>query len=144
MLYILELVWRVAGVPSRERSRQESHIAASRATARRNPEPILVDQSPSPGFQFWKVGDVLVGMPKLLPNAPASVRRHYRARSVANATGECPRCDSITTDPLQGHAVSLSHNDRCPLLLNDIERWIDPRSQPLRDALNSGWSRGAA
>ena len=122
---------------------RKAHIAASRATARRNPEQILVDQSPSPGFQFWKVGDVLVGMPKLLPNAPASIRRHYRARIVANATGECGRCGSIAADPLEGHHASLSHDDGCPLLLNDIERWIDPCSQSLRNAISGGW-RGAA
>jgi hypothetical protein len=122
---------------------RKANIAASRASARRNPEPMLVDEPSNAGFQFWQVGDVLVGMPKLLPNAPASIRRHHRARIVANATGECSRCGSIAADPLEGHHASLSHDDGCPLLLTDIEHWIDPRSQALRNAISGGW-RGAA
>jgi hypothetical protein len=108
------------------RADRKAHIAASRTSARRNPEPILIEE-PVAGFHFWKVGDVLVGMPKLLPGAPASIRRHYRARIVANAIGECPRCGSIAADPLEGHQASLSHDDGCPLLLAHIERWVDPR-----------------
>jgi len=77
----------------------------------------------------------MVGMPALLPNAPASVRRRYRLRIVANATGECPRCETIAVDPLEGHHGSLSHENGCPLLLTDIERWIDPRSSGFRNAL---------
>lgn len=108
-----------------------------------HPEPMLVDEHPAGGFQFWKVGDVLVGMPALLPAAPASIRRRYRLRIVANATGECMRCGSIVADPLEGTHASLAHDDDCPLLLHDIERWVDPRAQMLRDALN-GHMRGAA
>jgi hypothetical protein len=122
---------------------RKANLAANRASARRNPEPILVSETLHDGFQFWKVGDVLVGMPKLLPNAPASIRRHYRARILANATGECPRCGSITADPLEGHHAALSHDNGCPLLLTDIERWIDPRFPALRNAISGGW-RGAA
>jgi hypothetical protein len=101
---------------------------------------MLVDEPPSGGFQLWKVGDVLVGMPKLLPRAPASVRRRYRLRIVANATGECMRCGSITADRLERHHATLSHCSDCPLLLNDIERWIHPRSNALRNALGTGWA----
>jgi hypothetical protein len=122
---------------------RKAQIAASRASARRNPEPMLVDEPTAGGFQFWQVGDVLVGMPKLLPNAPASIRRHYRVRIVANATGECPRCGSIAADTLEGHHASLSHNAGCPLLLGNIERWLDPRSKALRSAIDRGL-RGAA
>jgi hypothetical protein len=114
---------------------RKANIAASRASARRDPSPMLVDELPGDGLHFWKVGDVLVGMPALLPTAPASVRRRYRLRIVANATGECPRCESIADDPLEGHQASLSHENGCPLLLNDIERFIDPRSSGFRNAL---------
>ena len=91
-------------------------------------------------LHFWKVRDVLVGMPALLPTAPASVRRRYRLRIVANATGECSRCGSIVADLLEGHQATLSHDDDCSLLLHDIERWIDPRSRALRGALGAGWA----
>jgi hypothetical protein len=104
---------------------------------------MLVDEPSDTGFQLWKIGDVLEGMPRLLPSARASIRRHYRARIAANATGECPRCGSIAADPFEGHHASLSHDDSCPLLPNDIERWIDPRSQVLRNTISGGW-RGAA
>lgn len=61
----------------------------------------------------------------LLPGAPSSVRRHYRQRITANATGECPRCGSIAADPLEGAQASISHNDGCPVLLVNIEPgWI--------------------
>jgi hypothetical protein len=33
-------------------------------------------------------------MPKLLAGTPSSVRRAYRQRIIANATGECPRCNT--------------------------------------------------
>jgi hypothetical protein len=122
------------------RADRKAHIAARRASARRNPNPMLVDELPRGGFQLWKVGDVLVGMAALLPGAPASVRRRYRARIVANATGECGRCGSIVADPLEGHHASLSHDDRCPLLLHDIERWVDLRSRALRGALGARWA----
>jgi hypothetical protein len=123
------------------RADRKARIAASRATARRNPEPMLVDGPTGAiaGFQFWKIGDVLVGMPALLPGAPASIRRRHRARIVANATGECTHCGTIANDPTGtvGYA-GFPHRNGCPLLLTDIERWIDPRAQSLRGALASG------
>jgi hypothetical protein len=78
---------------------------------------------------------VLVGMPKLLPNAPSSVRRRYRQRIVSNAVGECSRCGVIVADPLEGHRATLEHEDNCSLLLHDIERWIDPRASAMRGML---------
>jgi hypothetical protein len=82
-----------------------------------------------PGWQQWKVGHVLVIMPKLLAGTPSSVRRAYRQRIIANATGECPRCNTITTDPHGGHA-SPSHDDDCPVrrLQEVAQRRINPRA----------------
>jgi hypothetical protein len=115
---------------------RKANIAAGRASARQHPEPMLVEELPDvPGFQFWKVGDVLVGMPALLPHAPASVRRRYRLRIVSNAVGECMRCEAVVADPLEGHRASLAHENGCPLLLHDIERWVDPRASAMRGAL---------
>jgi hypothetical protein len=121
------------------RADTKANIATSRASARRNPEPMLVEELPIGGFQLWRVGTVLVGMPKLLPGAPSSVRRRYRLRVVADATGECIRCGSLAADPLEGHHAILSHDDRCPLLLDDIELWVDPRASAMRNALG-GWA----
>jgi hypothetical protein len=111
---------------SRNRADRKAHLASARATARRHPEPMLVDM---PGWQQWKVGHVLVIMPKLLAGTPSSVRRAYRQRIIANATGECPRCNTITTDPHGGHA-SPSHDDDCPVrrLQEVAQRRINPRA----------------
>ena len=104
---------------------RKANIAAGRASARRNPEPMLVEEHPSGGFQFWKVGDVLVGMPALLPSAPARVRRNYRDRLLSNALGECPRCESIAGDPVEDSGLApFPHRTGCPVIRTDFEPWI--------------------
>jgi hypothetical protein len=112
------------------RADRKAQIVASRATARRHPVPMLVGE-PSPGWQMWKVGQVAVVMPRLLPGAPSSVRRHYRQRILANATGECPGCGSVVGDPEDGSVqANLAHDGDCPVreLVEHVEPWLDPRS----------------
>ena len=111
---------------------RKARITAARASARRHPEPMLVEELSDSGLHLYKVGDVLVGVPALVPGAPSSVRRRYRQRIQANAIGECGRCGSIVEDPLEGHRATLAHENNCPLLLHDIGRWIDPRSSAMR------------
>jgi hypothetical protein len=111
------------------RADRKATIAAARASARRHPEPMLVEELSDSGLHLYKVGDVLVGVPALVHGAPSSVRRRYRQRIQANAIGECGRCGSIVADPLEGHQATLAHEDNCPLLLQDIEPWIDPRAR---------------
>jgi hypothetical protein len=124
---------------------RKARLAAARASARRRPEPMLAGEpSDLPDWHLWMVGKAAVLVPKLLPGAPASIRRRYRLRIVVDATGECPRCGSIAadrlegSDPLDGRAA-LSHEDDCPVLLveSEAERWLDPRARPLRGALAS-------
>jgi hypothetical protein len=104
---------------------RKAKITAARASARRHPEPMLVGELPSNGWQLWKVGDVLVGMPALLPDTPSSVRRNYRLRILSNATGECGRCGSIAGNPAEGtHLAPFPHRHGCPVLRTDFERWI--------------------
>jgi hypothetical protein len=112
------------------KAERKADLAAGRASARRHPVPMLVEEFPLGGFQLWKVGDVLVGMPRLLSNAPARVRRVYRLRLISNATGECSHCGSISDDPADDtdYAPFPHHND-CPVLRTDFERWIDPRAR---------------
>ena len=98
------------------RADRKAHLAAARSSARRYPLPMLLDEPPNmPGWQFWKVGGVVVCMPKLVPGAPASLKRHYLQRVIANATGECPRCDTVATDPAVGAQASLPHDGDCPV-----------------------------
>jgi hypothetical protein len=104
---------------------RKANIAASRASARRNPHPMLVDELPNDGLALWKVGDVLVGMPALLPNAPARVRRNYRDRILSNALGECPRCESIAGDSVEDSGLApFPHRQSCPVIRTDFEPWI--------------------
>jgi hypothetical protein len=45
---------------------------------------MLIDEpSDMPGWSHWKVGQVVVGMPTLLPTAPKSGKRRYLARLFA-------------------------------------------------------------
>jgi hypothetical protein len=104
---------------------RKAQLAANRASARRHPVPMLVGESSVGGWQFWKVGDVLTVMPKLLQGAPASVRRHYRNRLIANALGECPNCGSIAGDPAENSGLApFPHRNTCPVVRTDFERWI--------------------
>jgi hypothetical protein len=125
---------------------QKARVARGRDQARRNPEPMLVaEPSDMPGWQLWQVGGLggaAVAIPKLLPGTPTSIRRRYRQRIAANATGECLRCGSVAADDLKPDQLShsrLEHDDDCPLLLveAEAERWFDPRSMPLRRALRA-------
>ena len=118
------------------RADRKAQIAASRASARRHPDPILMGEPPDmPGWSLWRVGIVAVVVPRLLPGAPSSVRRQYQRRIIANATGECPRCGTVATDPVGDHA-SLSHDRDCPVRQLEVhaERWLDPRAHGQRVA----------
>jgi hypothetical protein len=103
----------------------KANIAASRASARRNPHPMLVAESPNGVFQHWMIGDVLVLMPALLPTAPASVRRNYRDRILSNALGEYPRCESIAGDSVEDSGLApFPHRTGCPVIRTDFEPWL--------------------
>src|SRR4051812_42202863 len=107
------------------RADRKANIAASRASARRHPHPKLVGESPNGVFQHWMIGSVLVLMPALLPDAPSSIRRRYRDRIVANATGECARCESIAGDSVEDSGYApFPHRVGCPVIRTDFEPWI--------------------
>jgi hypothetical protein len=113
----------------------KARAAAARAAATRDPTPHMVGHpADTPGCTAWSVGNprgVMVLMPTLLPGAPASLRRRYRDRIVANATGRCPRCgetSGIDAAPAERVASgTLKHADNCPLLLDRPSdgQWID-------------------
>jgi hypothetical protein len=116
---------------SKNRADRKAHIAAAHASARRHPNPVLVDEPPDmPGWHTWKVGAVLVVMPKLLLKTLSLGAPCLLAADRGQRNGECPRCDTVTTDPIAGHA-SLSHDDDCPVRrLESALQWIDPRARP--------------
>jgi hypothetical protein len=106
------------------RADQKARIAAGHASARRHPVPV-VGELPASGWQLYKLGDVIVGMPKLQTTAPARVRRSYRDRLIANATGQCPRCEAIAGDPVEDAALApFPHHQDCPVVRCDFEPWI--------------------
>lgn len=81
-----------------------------------------------PGYVAWLVGPeqggVLVVMPGLRPSAPASLRRRYRARIIANATGRCPRC-SATSGVSSTHRAQMAHEADCTATFGARdERWL--------------------
>jgi hypothetical protein len=79
-----------------------------------------------PGIAAYRVAGVLCVMPELLPKAPASIRRAYRDRIVANATGRCPRCGAVAdSDDLS----SMRHEHGCPVSDAGLARWISPEGQ---------------
>jgi hypothetical protein len=120
------------------RADRKAQIAASRASARRHPDPILMGEPPDmPGWSLWRVGIVAVVVPRLLPGAPSSIRRQYQRRIIANATGECSHCDTVATDPVVSSHASLAHDQDCPVRLLEVhaERWLDPRAHGLRAAM---------
>lgn len=86
------------------------------------------------GVAAWRVGDVLVLMPALLPRTPHSFRRTYMDRVRANATGVCPRCEAVASITRHGQ---LAHEDGCPLLA-DSSRWVDRRGVEALAALQGG------
>ena len=103
--------------------------------------PMLVETSPMPGWSFWKVGEVMVGMPTLLPNAPKSIKRRYLARIVCNATGACPTCGAITSDARGADRAiaraQVEHESYCPVGDHgpSLDRWLDPAAEPMRTAI---------
>lgn len=102
------------------------------STAERlGPNPPIRPVGPAgfPGYVAWNVGPehggVLVVMPRLLPGAPASLRRRYRDRILANATGTCPRC-TANTDAAHVHQGQMAHEPTCTLVFGPRdERWFD-------------------
>lgn len=116
---------------AKARAARTHHRIGARPTVEQMPN------SPHESVTAWKVrGDdanVVVMMPRLLPGAPASLRRRYRDRIIANATGTCPRCGEAsgveqhhadTTVP--GSSGRLAHADNCPVLTRDTDnKWID-------------------
>jgi hypothetical protein len=124
---------------------RKANLARSRATARGQIPMLVGEPSDVPGFQAWMVGKVMVLMPRLLPGTPSTIRRRYRDRIIANATGECPRCQTIAADPGTGKVLdnaAMAHEHDCPVSLveDEAERWIDPRSREMRQAMV--WNRG--
>jgi hypothetical protein len=76
-----------------------------------------------PGIAAYSVGSVLVVAPALRPGAPASVRRAYRDRIIANATGRCPRCDAVSDSE---DMSTMAHEEDCPVSDAALSRWLDP------------------
>ena len=126
---------------TKNRADQKAKIARSHASAV-GQIPMLVGEPP--GFQAWMVGKAMVLMPTLLPGTPSSIRRRYRDRIIANATGVCPRCRNVVGDPGAGKMLDnaeMAHEHDCPVSLveGEVDRWIDPRSRELREAMV--WNR---
>jgi hypothetical protein len=110
-------------VVAMNRADRKAKIAQARASARRHPVPMLVEESD--GWHYWQVGKVLTVMPALLRSAPSSVRRSYQSRIIANATGICPRCESIGVEPADNsNYAPFRHHDHCPVLKTNFQRWI--------------------
>ena len=106
--------------------------------------PMLVDKPEDmPGWSLWKVGEVVVGVPTLLPGAPKSVKRRYLGRILANATGRCPGCSATVGDPIDNTGTTpmmraqLEHEPGCGISDHgpSYARWLDPASERLRRAL---------
>lgn len=87
-----------------------------------NQTPMLEPES-TDEVSYWRVGEVLVLMPRLLPRAPQRVRRLYRDRVIANATGRCPRCFAVADVA----GTQMEHETACPVGAEgerDMGRWL--------------------
>lgn len=96
-------------------------VKAMSSAVGHKPERIF-DMPLPPGIAAYSVASVLLVMPALLPNAPQSVRRAYRDRIIANATGRCPKCDAVADSE---DMSSMSHEHGCPVS-SIPDRWLDP------------------
>lgn len=94
-----------------------------------NPPVQCLGPAGIPGHTAWLVGPVngggvLVLMRQLRPGAPASLRRRYRARIIANATGTCPRCTASVD--LSGQRGQIAHEPTCSLVFTPRDsRWFE-------------------
>lgn len=118
----------------------KAHYAKAWASAT-GQTPMLVGRpSDMPGWSIYQVGDVIVGMPTLLPTAPQSIKRRYLTRIICNATGTCPACKATAGDPETSEPIpqaQVEHEINCPISgdAGIQERWFDPASKPMRQAL---------
>lgn len=98
-----------------------------------------------PGFALWQVGEaggVMVCLPDLVNPTP-EITHLYMDRILANATGRCPRCEAVASDPTSSapgillHHAGVVHRSGCPTLKLELEsrQWFDPRAL---DYLNGG------
>jgi hypothetical protein len=126
----------------RAAAERKAHLAQ---LTRTDPATVRRTSGPGDAFDLW-VADLPDGrriaavMPKLLPGAPASVRRRVRDRATANLTGRCPRCDAPAGVP--DAQAGFQHETGCPLVGDaGMSRWIDPKSQAALIAIAQGGNR---
>ena len=99
--------------------------------------PMLVDRPEDmPGWSLYRVGQVIVGTPTLLPTAPKSVKRRHLARIITNATGTCPSCRATVGE--RSHSMRLARSPTsCPNARHRLRICAVPAASSLRTFLAS-------